>query len=93
MVPKCHEDLIALKTYVQGQAMNNNLGDLGAFNEQTVYLDFQLSSYPNLCQIKKQSDKNFLSLNQKYEQNLIFAIFGGPGCPYVKPMGTKMSGQ
>ena len=61
------------------------------------YLTFQLSShpYPCTCQIRKQSDKNFLlSLNPKYEKNIyIFFIFGGPGGPYVEPRWKKLSGQ
>ena len=35
-----------------------------------AYLAFQLSSHPYLCtcETRKQSDKNFLSLNPKYEK-------------------------
>ena len=45
-----------------------------------VYLAFQLSSHPYLCtcQVRKQSDKKFLSLNPKYEK---FSYLGGPGGP------------
>ena len=44
-----------------------------------AYLAFQLSSHPYLCtcEIRKQSDKKFLSLNQKYEKMILFFIFGG----------------
>ena len=54
-------------------------------------LAFQLSSHPYLCtcEIRKQSDKKFLSLNPKYEKNNTFFIFGGGGGvlggPYVEP--------
>ena len=49
-----------------------------------AYLAFQLSSHPYLCtyQITKQSDKKFLSLDPKYEINLLFFfIFGGSWGP------------
>ena len=49
-----------------------------------AYLAFQLSSHPYLCtcQIRKQSDKKFLSLNPKYEKNILFfSYLGGPGGP------------
>ena len=38
-----------------------------------------LSSHPYLCtcEIRKQSDKTFLSLNPKYEKIILFFIFGG----------------
>ena len=44
-----------------------------------AYLAFQLSSHPYLCtcEIRKQSDKKFLSLNPKYDKNNTFFIFGG----------------
>ena len=44
-----------------------------------AYLALQLSSHPYLCtcEIRKQSDKKFLSLNPKYDKNNIFFIFGG----------------
>ena len=57
-------------------------GPGGVFNDQTkTYLAFQLSSHPYICtcEISKQSDKTFLSLNPKYEKYIIFFIFGGPG--------------
>ena len=43
------------------------------------YLAFQLSSHPYLCtcEIRKQSDKKFLSLNPKYETNNTFSYLGG----------------
>ena len=37
------------------------------------------------CLIRKQSDKNFLSLNPKYETIIFFHIWGVLGGPYVKP--------
>ena len=52
-----------------------------------AYLAFQLSSHPYLCstcQIRKQSDKKFLSLNLKYEKIYYFFHIwggGGPGGP------------
>ena len=38
-----------------------------------------ISSHPYLCtcEIRKQSDKTFLSLNPKYEKIILFFIFGG----------------
>ena len=48
------------------------------------YLAFQLSShpYPCTCQIRKQSEKKFLSSNPKYEKNIyFFSYLGGPGGP------------
>ena len=44
-----------------------------------AYLSLQLSSHPYLCtcEIRKQSDKTFLSLNPKYEKIIFFFIFGG----------------
>ena len=48
------------------------------------YLAFQLSShpYPCTCQIRKQSEKKFLSLNPKYEKiYTFFSYLGGPGGP------------
>ena len=44
-----------------------------------AYLAFQLSSHPCLCtcELRKQSDKQFLSLNPKYENIILFFIFGG----------------
>ena len=59
-------------------------GVLGALRGSSMirltYLAFQLSSHPYLCtcEIRKQSDKTFLSLNPKYEKKIIlFFIFGG----------------
>ena len=72
----------------------NILGYLGGLQlSDWAYLAFQLSShpYPCTCQIRKQSDKKFLSLNLKYEK--IYTFFhGGPG-PYVEPRWTKISEQ
>ena len=50
-------------------------GPEGVFND----LASQLSSHPYLCacQIRTQFDKIFLSLNPKYEKNILFFIFGG----------------
>ena len=69
--------------------------------DELRYLAFQLSSHPYLCtcEIKKQSDKTFLSLNPKYEKIILFFIFGGswggltsnPG--ERKFQGTKISSQ
>ena len=56
-------------------------GPEGIFNDQTGHI--LLSSY----QIRKQSDKKFLSLNPKYEKNILllvkiyFSYLGGPGGP------------
>ena len=55
-------------------------GPEGVFNDQTKpILLFQLSSHPYLCtcEIRKQSDRTFLSLNPKYEKIILFLIFGG----------------
>ena len=54
-----------------------------------AYLAFQLSSHPYLCtcQIRKQSDKKFLSLNFKpkiWKNILFFHIWGGPGGPLCR---------
>ena len=60
------------------------------------YLAFQLSShpYPCTCQIRKQSEKKFLSLNPKYEKiYTFFHIWGVLGGPYIEPRWTKFSGQ
>ena len=59
-----------------------------------AYLVFQLSShpYPCTCQIRKQSDKKFVSLNPKYEKKYtFFFIFGGPGKQIFQ--GSKTSSQ
>ena len=40
--------------------------------------------YPCTCQIRKQSDKKFLSLNQKYDFFLLFFIFGGSWGPLCR---------
>ena len=58
-----------------------------------AYLAFQLSSHPYLCscQIRKQSDKKFLSLNQKYEKNIVFCSYlGGPGGPLCRPQAYQI---
>ena len=52
------------------------------------YTGCQLSSHPYLCTcgIRKQSDKNFLSLNPKYEKIILYSYLGGVlGEPYVEP--------
>ena len=64
-----------------------------------AYLAFQLSSHPYLCtcQIRKQSDNNFLSLNPKYGKYIIIFIFGGswgtltsnPGLPKFQSSKTS----
>ena len=66
-------------------------GILGALRGSSMIrlnLVFQLSSHPYLCtcEIRKQSEKTFLSLNPKYEKIILFFIFGGVlGGPYVEP--------
>ena len=67
------------------------------------YLAFQLSSHPYLCtcQIRKQSDKKFLSLNPTYEKKYtFFHIWGVLGGPLItsnpgerKFQGSKTSSQ
>ena len=76
---------------LSSQKKNHILGYLGGpegvFNDQTAYLAFQLSSHPYLCtcQIRKQSDTIFFSLNPKYEKKkILFFIFGGPGGPLCR---------
>ena len=56
------------------------------------YLAFQLSSHPYLCtcQIRKQSDKKFLSLNPKYEKKYFFSYLGGPGGPLCRTQVNKI---
>ena len=85
-------DLITVETYVQqgetfmGQNVKKNyiLGALRGSSDW-AYLAFQLSSHPYLCtcEIRKQSDKKFLSLNPKYEKKLnffhIWGVLGGGG--------------
>ena len=84
--------LITMETYVQqgetiwkpifhkmSQNVNKNVY-FGLFRgPDWAYLAFQLSSHPYLCtcQIRKQSDKKFLSLNPKYKKIYFFFIFGG----------------
>ena len=48
-----------------------------------AYLASQLSFHPYLCtcEIRKQSDKNFLCSNKKYEKNNLFIYLGGPRGP------------
>ena len=62
-----------------------------------AYLAFQLSSHPNLCacQIRKQSDKNFLSLSPKYEKKkLFFSYLGGSwGALMSNPGERKFQGS
>ena len=43
-----------------------------------AYLAFQLSSHPYICtcEIRKQSDKTFLSLNPNMKNNTFFHIWG-----------------
>ena len=71
-------------------------GPEGVFNDQTRPI--LLSSYPlthiYVHEIRKQSDKKFLSLTPKYEKNnTFFHIWGVLGGPYVEPRWTKISGQ
>ena len=82
--PKCQQMQMYIFGYLGGPE--------GVFNDRTGPIF--LSSYPLTlsictCQIRKQSDKNFLSLNPKYEEKThFFFIFGGPGGgggPYVEP--------
>ena len=60
-------------------------GPLGGLQwSDWAYLAFQPPShpYPCTCQIRKQSDQKFLSLNPKYEKNIyFFSYLGGPGGP------------
>ena len=54
--------------------------------------------YPCTCEIRKQSDKNFLVQIQKYETNIMFlylcVLVGGGGLDsYVEPRVTKFPGQ
>ena len=61
-----------------------------------AYLAFQLSSHPYLCtyQIRKQSEKKFLSLNPKYENNLyFFHIWGYWGALMSNPGERKFHGS
>ena len=45
-------------------------------------------------QVRKQSDKNFLSLNPKYEKNILFFIFGGSwGALMLNPGERKFQGS
>ena len=97
-VLKCHEDLITLETYAQlGKTMDNKfficeninifsyLGALGG-----------LSSHPYLCthQIRKQSDKKFLSLNPKYDKNIyVFHMWGVLGPHTSNPGEQKCQGS
>ena len=57
------------------------LGYLGGRDQTGHILLSSLSSHPYPCQIRKQSDKKFLSLNPKYEKNIyfFFSYLGGPG--------------
>ena len=62
--------LITMETYVQ----------------QGKQFENQFFIYGPKCRIRKQSEKNFLSLNQKYEQIYTFChILGVLGGPYVEP--------
>ena len=59
-------------------------GPRGGFQwSDWAYLAFQLSSHPYLCtcQIRKQSHKKFLSLNQNI---YFFSYLGGPGGPFCR---------
>ena len=79
-------------------------GPEGVFNDQTGPI--LLSSYTLIdiygpCQIRKQSDKKFLSLNPKYDKNILkfFSYLGGPGGALMsnpgerKFQGSKSSSQ
>ena len=52
-----------------------------------AYLALQVYSHQYLCtcEIRKKSDKNFLSSNPKYENKNNFFIFEGPSCSYMGP--------
>ena len=53
-------------------------GPEGVFNDQTNLSCFPaILSYLCTCEIRKQSDKTFLSLNPKYEKIIKNFIFGG----------------
>ena len=68
-------------------------GPEGVFNNQTTSI--LLCGYPLTiahpflctCQIRKQSDKKFLSLNPTYEKYILFSYLGGPGVNFrsVRP--------
>ena len=74
-------DFITVETYVGGLQWSN-----------LAYLAFQLSSHPYLCtcEIRKQSDKNVLSLNPKYDTNIIFSYLGGPVGPLCRTQGYQI---
>ena len=78
------------------------LGYWGPWGGGGSTLRLSLSCFPYLCacQIRKQSDKSFLSLNPKYEKNTFFFIFGGGvlGALTLNPgerkfQGSKISSQ
>ena len=90
-----------------GQNVKNKLyfgGILGALRGSSM-IRLNLSCFPAIhsppylctCEIRKQSDKTFLSLNPKYEKIILFFhIWGGPGGgggPYVEPRWTKITEQ
>ena len=75
-------DLITVETDVQGKTIENQFF--------WAYLAYQLSIHPYLstCEIRKQSDQNFLSSNTKYEEEkiiwvegLLVALMSNPGLP------------
>ena len=68
--------------YNKGKQFENHFFIYGPKCEKNVYfwgILGALSSHPYLCtcEIRKQSDKTFLSLNPKYENIILFFIFGG----------------
>ena len=53
-----------------------------------------ISAYLCTCQIRKQSDKKSLSLNPKYEKNILVFIFGGSwGALMSNPGERKLQGS
>ena len=90
----------------QGQTIENQFFIYGPKCNLVLYLSiwrglqwldlacvaFQLSSHPYLCtcEIRKQSDKNFLSSNPKYETNIYFFIFGGSWGPLRQTQGYQI---
>ena len=103
--PKCHQMQPSSQwrhMYNKGKQFENQFFIYTSQNVKNdqwsdwAYLAFQLSShpYPCTCQIRKQSDKKFLSLNPKYGKNIyFFSYLGVLGGPYIEPRWTKISGQ
>ena len=53
--------------------------------KKNVYFGLSSHPYPCTCQIRKQSDKKFLSLNPKYEKNIdFFSYLGGSWGPLCR---------